>query len=435
MNLEDGPARMASQRTAAFVAMFVACTPQPNESVGDSGEESSTSGGTEGKTDESGSNSDAGSETDSGTSACDGEKVHSGDLLIDDGTDSDDIRCLEAVLGALRIENTSGWTDMRWLGNLRQVDGDLDIDRNISLVSLTGLEQLETLGGHLSIIGNPALTNIRGLSGVKTLTGLSIGHNPSLTDLTSLQGEVRIGRAPGYGWRLAIGDNESLATFAGLGAIKTVLTDGPFVMSFQRNGELRDLEGLDSFARSGQEIHLDLYDNPKLESLGVSFTSLSQAQLGFLPSLTSLAGIDDEDIDTLVLNGLDSLTSLHGLENVQKIRYLEIGPCLSGNASLTTLAGLDNLSSVSFLSILDHPALTNIAALDGVTGSLSWLWIVRNLELPQIDVDSFANRFSVPSHAILLCGNQGGPPCDSSYFDTCPPQGEFPGGPSQQVTP
>ena len=398
------------------------------DSEGSGNEESGlTDGGVDDSSETSGDGgSDSGAETDTDTVTdtftCDELEVHAGDLMIGDSTSPDDVRCVERVMGSVHVENTSDWTDLRWLNRLRQVDADVRISGNAALVSLAGLSNLESVGGSVVLEENPVLVDIRALAGVRELRWFAILDNASLTDLKSLQGDVHFRSEENRNLGLVIAQNQSLASPEGLGAVDTITADDSLLITVLSNDELVDLQGLGPFGDIGQVVDLHVTDNPKLQDFGgSSFGSLREVWIEDLPSLTSLAGIDDEAVVVLRLGRLDSLTSLEGLENVREVGQLDIGPCGYGNARLTSLAGLDNLSTFDSMSIVDNPALADISALGNVAEGFAWLWIVRNENLPQSDAEAFAAQLDPDPVEIELCGNGGGPPCDPDIVD-CPPQ-------------
>ena len=95
-------------------------------------------------------------------------------------TDLSALRSVTAIEGSLEVQRTS-LGDLRGLGALGRVDGDVSIFANEALGSLAGLDHLAEISGKLIISTNGALTSLRNLSELSVLSGgLTVTNNESL---------------------------------------------------------------------------------------------------------------------------------------------------------------------------------------------------------------------------------------------------------------
>ncbi len=96
------------------------------------------------------------------------------------------------------------------LGNLRRIEGSLEIISNAALSSLDGLDSLNTLGGCLSIEYNPELTTLEPLSQIRALGSNGIDDSE---------------------WQLTIIANDKLTTLKGLDSIPLSISLPVYIQS------------------------------------------------------------------------------------------------------------------------------------------------------------------------------------------------------------
>lgn len=102
----------------------------------------------------------------------------------------DGLRCLDWVMGDLRIKDNRLLSSLEGLDVLSRVDGKLQVADNESLTSLYGLGDPPRLVGEIQVLRNPALTSLDGLIGAAFLeddtleqeTIVWISDNPSMPD-------------------------------------------------------------------------------------------------------------------------------------------------------------------------------------------------------------------------------------------------------------
>jgi hypothetical protein len=129
----------------------------------------------------------------------------------------------------------------------------------------------------------------------------------------------------------------------------------------------------------------------RVGSMGIGMVPMLEE----LRPLASLRGAIERD---LVLSYMDSLVSLHGLDGVESVGATLVLRVL---AKLETLDGLGGLRSVGELVIWDNASLRSLAGLSALETVDGTLEIKRNPMLPQSEIDAFMARVEVRGDIII----------------------------------
>ena len=277
------------------------------------------------------------------------------------GLDVVDLTPLSALItirDQFQIRQTNNLTNLDGLSALTSVGGEqtsaagaFDIFDNEGLISLNGLSGLVSVGGSLSISDNPALTSLNGISSLTNVSGIWIGNNDSLNNLSGISALLS-GSVP---WSIGIGGNDALTNLDDLSSLTSV--GGR--LGITHNLALTNLDGLSNLIHVGGEF--DIRGNAALENLN---------------GLSSLNGVDG----TLQIIGNPSLTGLDGLSALTSVELLRI----KTNAALTDLGGMASLTGLGTLEISDNDSLTSLEGLEGLQ-NVSWLEVTDNDFLITLD--------------------------------------------------
>lgn len=177
-------------------------------------------------------------------------------------------------------------------------------------------------------------------------------------------------------------NNTSLENLDGL---QNVQTDTDYTQQLTRliintNNQLQDISQLSDFTEKCKELSIN--DCPLLTTLeGLEFAenaSFSLINLG-LTELSSFA--NTEEIYRLFIDGLNNLTDLSGLENIQHMNYqMVIRNCLN----LSSLNGLGTLDLINGLYIVNNDMLSTLEGLSFLNNS-------NDIELGIIDNDMLSD--------------------------------------------
>lgn len=271
------------------------------------------------------------------------------------------------------------------------VEGNLDIVGN-GITNLNGLSALTSINKNLLIMGTTGLTSLAGLGSLESVSGVfSLSNNSGLTNLAGLTKLE-------YIHALGLGDNANFVNLQGLNALNASsiheinLSNNPLLSSLSG---IEKLEGLQ---------RLILTDNASLSDLSA------------LSGITIIAG-------TLSIGGQNSLTSLNGLQKLQRIdgafQLIDYkGSSLAGlsaltyvgsdfyfwNNSLTDFAGLEKLAHVGGeLWIGNHPNLQSLSALSALSSVGSKVDVRQNAQLTSLTGLDNINTSTLSSVMILDC--------------------------------
>ena len=307
------------------------------------------------------------------------DDVVSGTVVIEDGLDMSLLATVCRIEGDLVLREAL-IDDLRGLAAIREVTGDLTIERNASLSSLTGLGVLQRVGGDFLIADNPLLASLDGLSSLGEVAGMFVvARNPLTAFSLSLTrgGTVRIVGAPAL-------VSVSLPDLVEVGSVE--VSGCPSVAAVQ----LPVLEHVGALSLVLPEVCTSL-SLPRL--VQADFIGISAAI-----TLTELSFGDGADIGTLNVSGT-GLTSLVlpagtevdqlGLDGTELLRTLDLGGASLGGVSADRNLLLEDieLTAAQITSVLvrDNPALSsvrvpNAAAVDGA------ITIQRNAGLTTIEI-------------------------------------------------
>jgi hypothetical protein len=220
------------------------------------------------------------------------------------------------------------------------IPGDITIESQSQLAHLVGVKQIL---GNLYLSGGASSDPIRDLS--------------PLSELIYVGGALRI-----------MGLSH-LMDFSHMSSLEVVGKD----LIIQSMDELHDLDGLESLWGIGSRLIISR--NPSLEDIaglsGLRLMEQCQIDISNNASLTSLHGLGNlesfADPDSpggiLTIGNCPSLQNVSGLESIRAVSRLEISGC----ESLESLGGLSNLETVGWELILENlpllPDLSDLASL------------------------------------------------------------------------
>jgi acyl-[acyl carrier protein]--UDP-N-acetylglucosamine O-acyltransferase len=291
--------------------------------------------------------------------------------------------------------------------NCTQIEGIVTIIGS-NITNLNGLSDVTSIGGNLIIGrysgGNPALTSLTGLESLTSIGGLLlIEDNYTLTSLTGLDNVTSIGED------LQIFFNNALTSLTGLESLSSI----GHSLLISNNIALTSLTGLEGLTTIGTNLYIG-GNNTTISLTGLdNVTSIGgNLELRYL-ALTSMTGLDNV---TSVGGHLSiyhnfALTSLTGLESLTSIG----GDLLiEGNGALTILTGLESLTSIGeSIKIEGNGALTNLTGLDNIdAGSFYFLYIFNNPLLSYCEVQSICDFLSSPFAICQFYNNAIG--CNST---------------------
>ena len=251
------------------------------------------------------------------------------------------------------------------------VRGRISIRDTSDIENLSFLSNLQCVGT-LDIGKNSALTSLSGLESLHTVRRrLFLGNNPLLTKITPLRSLRNVG-----GFHIFFGD--ALQSLEGLEGIHRIGVDG-LRLDIARG--LSSLKGLDNLAVVHGEVVLNELDalesleglNALVEAGGLRLGTHSE-KLTSLAPLGSLKRLTGAGLHFIGNRGIDSLGELVSLTDVKVIRI--------SNSVLTNLEGLEdiNIEGAGRVTIDDNIALTSLKGLGGVK-MLSELRVERNEHL------------------------------------------------------
>ncbi|MEO8906329.1 MAG: hypothetical protein ABI488_27200 [Polyangiaceae bacterium] len=287
--------------------------------------------------------------------------------------------CTE-IMGALTISQDSDLSDLPALKTLTLVGRQMTISHNPLLTALPGFPALESVGDVLTVDDNPALTSLA-LPKLRSARVFSIAGSP-LHDLS------------------------------GLGALEMV-PDG-----FTLSGPIEALTGLNLASVGYLDISL-----PRLKSLS-GLEALRQVdRLSLAEALVSdLTGLHDLAVRAFTLSDCPNLTSLQGLGSGVVVQEWNLynnghmtslnglplaglkGLSIQGLDQLSSLVALTEVESLSYLGLLRLPALSNLHGLErlhDVSGDLSFQSLPQLSALSELSALRTVDSLTLSSLAKL----------------------------------
>lgn len=287
--------------------------------------------------------------------------------------------CTE-IMGALTISQDSDLSDLPALTTLTLVGRQMTISHNPSLTALPGFPALDTVGDVLTVDDNPVLTSLA-LPKLRSARVFSIAGSP----LHDLSGLGALEMVPD-GLTLS-GPIEALT---GL----TLASVGYLDMSLPR---LKSLSGLGALR---QVDRLSLAEAPVSDLTGLHDLAVRAFTLSDCPNLTSLQGLGSGVVVqewNLITN--EHMTSLNGLP----LAGLK-GVYVQGLDQLTSLVALSEVESLSYLGLYMLPALSNLHGLErlrDVSGDLSLQALPQLSALPELSALRTVDTLTLDSLAKL----------------------------------
>lgn len=215
-------------------------------------------------------------------------------------------------------------------GNV-SIGGELnDPDSYSEITSLEGLSSLKEITGQLTIERNAFLTSLQGLHNLVTAQNVNLKYNLSLLDTKGLQQITTLGDEDYYSGNIIIENNPSLESIEGFENVHNITR-----LTVSNNHNLQNMKGFQGL----EEISfLTISNNDAL-------TSISD-----LYGLKGVGYFDEVSFSVLEIYGNDLLTSLDGLQN---ITYLETKFEVTYNNQLTDFCALKNVLT----NVTDHYVL------------------------------------------------------------------------------
>ncbi len=263
------------------------------------------------------------------------------------------------TLGDDRSSFMDKFNDFSQLSFIDSIHGSLNIIDLDSITDLSGLNNLKYVQKDLIIAGNDKLANLDALSNLEYIGDVfSLGYFQKY--------QIACDTRWGYVFSYYPHPNPSLQSIDGLSNLKTI--DSTF--TFAGNDLIESLSPLTSLEHIGNDVQIGLQTslgsnalppgflgNEKLKDISIleNVTFSHNVFLEKNPQLTNLTGIGNRDsIQTLKINGCDSLLDLDGLNGIKNIDKLLI----LGNENIHSLDGFDNDVFVEQASVWGNPNLS-----------------------------------------------------------------------------
>ena len=286
--------------------------------------------------------------------------------LLDSEAKQNDCTTVEGTFDLAELmEAASHQCIERIIGDLviKSINGELAEDQ------INALKNLKTIDGSLQIRENSELQNLKGFENLTEITGtLFIAGNKKLATLDGMNNLTTVGK------RLALYGNESLGSLEGLENLRTTVDVDI------EDTALRSLAGLEQL--NVQELLIR--DNASLTSLAelVNLQNLRELSIIGNPALQQLDGLDNlVAVDRWFhIDDNSALGDLGGLRSLTSVKLFS----LRRNPLLKNLTGLENLSSAPYLTIAENTSLLSLEGL-GDLNSVSELEISRNPLLENLE--------------------------------------------------
>jgi len=320
-------------------------------------------------------------------------------------------------LKGLTVQMNGPLQDLKGLENLKIVDGDLVVSKNLSVPAITDLKKLKSVTGGISLNNLSEQVDLYELRNIKTLNGeLNINTLPKLVSLKGLEALTEVTKA------VTISHTTITDTYA-LNALtkanKILINNNAELLTISLNNNLA-LHSFDSDINASQLL---IQINKKLSLIegAINLTKFDVLKIEDSPALTHISGfynlsdvhhISLQELDLPDLAILNQLTSnwFMRIAHFPKLTHLPEMPLLSdwGSVYLEYLPELVDLGSVSAKKdlsslTLDHlDKLTNLSTAASMT--IRSLTANSNAELTSLSGPSFDNAES-RIYEVLLDGN------------------------------
>lgn len=335
--------------------------------------------------------------------------IYEGTIVLRSQADVEKLRGenLTHITGSLEIGPASfgaptNITDLSPLSELTTVGGSLVLESNNDLTNLRSFKNMREVGMTLVLRNMFGLTNLDALGGLESVGSLLFEHNPNLVSLTALE-NLTISDA------IRLINHEKLSVLPEFRNV-TKLTTGLFIGT---NPMLTDISGFKYLEEIEKTLYissapntLTSFDLSSLENVGsrviIQYLGEGDTKLTSLQSLSSLRSVGGE----IILTDLDGLTSLHGLHNIESAKDIE----LDDLDALEEIDAFEKVTSVSSLHVLRNVKLQSLQGFrfitQGATTGVS-VDIVDNPLLSQFcDIKTVV---SLPNCKVDINGNAQDP--------------------------
>lgn len=305
-----------------------------------------------------------------------------GDLTIHDGVDLAAFDALTSVIGSV-VLSASTRQQITGFPSLELVDGDLAIVDHPNLENVDGFEKLADVGSSVTVVGNGALESLV-LSALEDVGGdVIVTHNDQLQS-------IELSRISGIAGRLSVaGSNVTeLGPLSNLGLLD----------------ELELVEtGLSTFPVQHQLSiwRLLVRDNDVLQVIDTDLSPSWAIVLGN-DALAEVSGFSDPVV-ALTIAGNGSLRSIEVSGGVADKGRVAIANCDS-----LERVDMDVAPNLSSAAIYRNDLLSDISWLASVDRVEENLWVYRNAELSQDEVNEAVSGIEVIG-STKIAGNGGDP--------------------------
>jgi hypothetical protein len=356
----------------------------------------------------------------------------------------------------LQISDNASLTDIDGLSKVTHASGGINVSKNAVLTNLDGFASLQSITGVknitavLHISDNPMLANVDSLGKLSSISGVTnslvVTNNPNLTNgcgfytvlhspnlQTTFSGngpgvtkdEILANGPCGGVYPQTCQGDVTLTSQADVDAFRsgrgcTIISGELAIIGFVGDGDITNLDSLSSLTKVGS---ISIAYNQRLKNINglsnitsIGTNSNNNKESSIIvegnPMLTSLSGFSGLSgaIGGVYINDNDALTSLDGLQHINKIGGY--GLQLNDNDVLVNTSALSKVTMINLeAQIANNSLLTN---LNGFR-SLAEISIVRGggvtLEIsgnPMLEnVDSLSNFVSLrgPHSALTVTNN------------------------------
>lgn len=230
--------------------------------------------------------------------------------------------------------------------NCTEISGKLQIGTGTvnAITSLTPLSNLTTVQGELRISTNYSLTSLSGLENITSVGSLFVGYNSNqLTSLSGLNGlETITGNA-------TIGYNDSLTTLTGLDNLQTI---GGFLWIYS-NTNLNSISSLNNLTTIANWLQIAVSSNMNSISGFQNLTQVSAITLSNL-GITSINEFSNLNPSSVIINLINNtnLTDISGVQNINPLSITNLK--IYNNPNLAT-CNYSNLCSYLANDSTTHP--------------------------------------------------------------------------------
>ena len=307
-----------------------------------------------------------------------------GDVILNNQVEIDDFGAMgyTKIIGNLTIDNrpfqeSPVVENIDALQGLYEVDGNIEVIRNLSLVNLDGFQQLIMVTGNLDIGGdfdpyldlvNDNLENLDGLSNLKSVGGnftLNFGDCCTVVDISGLARLTTVGD----GLRIYDMGVEGITSLDPLNSLSSI----GGTLGLQMN-HLENVDGLSNVASIGETLGLlDMYNLQNLQGLSQLQEIPRFLAIRRLDQFTSLSELSGMNIGSIIIRDCPNLTNLNAFENITSLGHL----ILQQLHQLPDLRAFSNLESVETqLEIIDNDLLPDLSGLENLGHDSSTEYLV-----------------------------------------------------------